>query len=93
MATLRSGILGFVIFTVICLSLSYAYADDEVIYPGGMTKSSFNSSMIASTQPAKAFNSSEIASTKPAEAFNGSMIASMNPGSSSIPLPEGITLN
>ncbi|NLV25591.1 MAG: hypothetical protein GXY48_00225 [Methanomicrobiales archaeon] len=49
--------------------------------------------MIASTQPAKAFNSSEIASTKPAEAFNGSMIASMNPGSSSIPLPEGITLN
>ena len=105
MTTKTLGILIVIICAIAGFLFSCAYADD-VIYPGGMilTKfnsseiasmkpaEKFNSSEIASTKPAEKFNSSEIASTKPAEKFNSSEIASMQKPNSTIPLPKGITI-
>ncbi|OQA54928.1 MAG: hypothetical protein BWY45_02421 [Euryarchaeota archaeon ADurb.Bin294] len=105
MATLRSGILALIVCAIVASLLSFAYADD-VIYPGGMIITKFNSSEIGSMHPPEKFNSSEIASMHPPEKFNSSEIASMHTPekfnsseiasmqkpNSTVPLPPGVSI-
>ncbi len=91
MGNFRSGILVFTVCVALVSLLSFVYADD-VIYPGGMILTKFNSSEIASMHPPEKFNSSEIASMHTPEKFNSSMIASMQKPNSTIPLPPGVSL-
>jgi hypothetical protein len=106
MIALRPGILIVMVILIFGSLLSFAYAEDDAIYPGGMIIKKFNSSEIASMSPATKFNSSEIASMSPAKKFNSSEIASMSPAkkfnsseigsmkkpNSTVPLPPGVSI-
>ena len=78
MATLRSGFIMVMVFVVIGSLFIPAYADEDVIYPGGMAIPKFNNSEIGFMQAAEKFNSSEI--------------GTMQVPNSTVPLPPNVTI-